>query len=74
MALPGLQRMEWQMSGLENNPSEHDAPASHFHPCPHCGEVIECFCPFPELSFNDLFAICPECAAKEYLTQPEQHG
>jgi hypothetical protein len=36
----------------------------HAHPCPECGDLIRCECPFSELSFDDTLALCTKCGPK----------
>jgi hypothetical protein len=43
--------------------------ASHFHPCPDCGDGVECFCEFPDLDFSDQFARCADCRNKSLQTR-----
>ena len=50
------------MSDNEIRPEETEP---HLHPCPRCEELMECWCPFPERDFKDLFAVCHECACKK---------
>lgn len=51
------------MTDEQKRPEEYP---SHFHACPRCREPIECWCEFPEIAFDDTFALCQLCVAKQY--------
>jgi hypothetical protein len=57
---------EWTTEGPIDPEKQDERQQSHFHRCSRCSDPIECWCEFPEVSFNDSFSLCALCNAKRY--------